>query len=182
MSNTLTPIDVGLSPDFMRRTAPELARDIVLKLDTAAKLAAERGLSPFQWDTLRQWPAFVQMVKNAHEDLGGIAGTVERARRSAQLAVAEYAVTDMVGIMGNPKAREADRIAATEVLMEIGGMTTQAQRAAASAAPGAAVNYGGGSLINFVSPGQSREITEAPIDAAAAAVSALEKQKAEAAK
>lgn len=177
MSQHLTPTDVGLSLDFMRRTAPALARDIVVGLEGAAKVATSYGLNDFQWEVLRQWPAFKQMVQNANEELGGSAGTLERARRQAALAVAEYAVTDMVGIMGDGKAQHKDRIAAATVLMEIGGLTARAQAATASAVAAGAVPSFGGSLINIAVPGKQTDITEAPIDAAAAAVAELERAK-----
>jgi hypothetical protein len=174
---TLTPFDVGISLDFMRRTAPELARDIVIGLEGAAKLAESYGLNEFQWAVLKRWPAFVQLTVNAREELGGNAGTMERARRQAALAVAEFTVTDMVAIMGDGKAQHKDRIGAAEVLMEIGGF--KARQTAAAAVPGAAAQYGGGSLIQYVMPEKPKNITEAPVDAAAAAVAELERQKTE---
>ncbi|MCJ1550179.1 hypothetical protein I6N57_18710, partial [Acinetobacter baumannii] len=48
----LTPSDVGIDPSFLRRRAPELARDIVCGLDAASKLAATYGLTPEQWAVL----------------------------------------------------------------------------------------------------------------------------------
>lgn len=175
MSMTLTPTDVGLDLEFMRRVAPEMARDIVCQLDNASKVAASYGLTDFQWGVLKEWPAFVQLVKNANEELGGTAGTLERARRKAALAVSEFGVTDAVAIMGDPKASHKDKLSALELLVEIGGVTLKAQGVGAGNNAAAAVF--GGSLINFSIPEKPKVIEEAPIDAAAAAVAALERKK-----
>jgi len=145
----LSPSAVGIDPGFMRRTAPELARDIVCQLDTAANLAAGRGLTPNQWLVLKVWPAFVQMVKDANEELGGSAGTGERARRKAALAISEVGVQDMAGIMGDLRASPRDRIAAFDQLKDVAGLNGK-QVAAGAGAQGAPA---AGPLINIVLPG-----------------------------
>lgn len=144
-----SPSDVGISVDFIRRKAPELARDIVCGLDGAAKLAATYGLSADQWEVLRHWPAFRQMVRDANEELGGPAGTAERARRRAMLAVAECVVHDMAVISGSERVAAKDRIAAAELLVEISGAAAKQQ--AAAAFTGIPVG-GGGPLIQIVMP------------------------------
>lgn len=159
----ITPATVGISIDFMRRTAPELARDIVCRLDSASNLALSFGLTAVQWEVLKCWPAFVQMVQEANEELGGSAGTSERARRKAALAVAEVVVQDMAVISGDPKVAARDRIAAAELLKDVACLGSRAQVAAA-AAGGAAVGFGG-ALIQIVMPGGGQlQIGEAPVD------------------
>jgi hypothetical protein len=141
----ISPSAVAISPDWMRRRAPELARDIVCQLDTAANLAKAYGLSDTQWLVLKVWPAFIQMVKDANEELGGSAGVTERARRKAALAIAEVGVQDMATIMGDPKANARDRIAAFDQLKDVAVMGAKQQVAAASAA-------GTGSAGGFLGP------------------------------
>lgn len=143
----LTPTAVGISLDFMRRRAPELARDIVCRLDSAANLAASFGLSATQWVVLKTWPAFRQMVQEANEDLGGSAGTLERARRKAALAVSELVIQDMATISGDHKVAARDRIAAANVLVEVGAVSAKQQIAA-----GASGAVFGGALIQIVMP------------------------------
>lgn len=145
----LSPTSVGITVDFMRRKAPELAADIVCQLDGAANLAASYGLTEAQWQVLKIWPSFVQLVKDANEELGGSAGTGERARRKAALAIAEVGVQDMATIMGDPKATPRDRIAAFSELKEVGMMGAKAQQAVAA---GAAVGSFGGPLIQIIMP------------------------------
>ena len=136
--------------EFMRRRAPELASDIVCQLDGAANLAAAYGITPTQWEVLRVWPSFQQLVKDANEELGGSAGTPERARRKAALAVAEVGVHDMACIMGSPKSSDRDRIAAMNVLVEVGMLGSKVQMAAATGA--ASGSSFGGPLIQIVMP------------------------------
>lgn len=146
----LSPLSVGVTLSFMQRKQAELARDIVLGLDSPDNLATQYGLTATQWMVLRLWPAFIKLVTDAREELAGPAGVQERARRRAQLAVAEFAVLDMAGIMGNEKASARDRIAAANVLVDIGGMSAKVA-AAASAGSGPAAVFGG-PLIQIITP------------------------------
>lgn len=147
----VSPTDVGIAPDFLRRKATELARDIVCGLDRPAKLAEQYGLTPDQWEVLKAWPAFRQLVAEINEELAGSAGTLERAQRRARLAVAEFVVHDMAVISGDPKVAAKDRIAAAEVLVEVAGASAKVQQTAA--ATGLPVGgFGGGPLIQIVMP------------------------------
>lgn len=150
----MTPASVGISPDWLRRKGPELAKDIVCQLDTASNLATAYGLTAIQWSILKAWPAFVQMVREANEELGGSAGTVERARRKAALAIAEVGVQDMATIMGNPKANDRDRISAFDQLKDVAMLGTKQQLAAAGAVAGG--GGFGGPLINIILPNGSQ--------------------------
>lgn len=159
----IAPSAVGLTPDFMRRRAPELARDIVCQLDNASNLAKTYGLSDTQWLVLKVWPAFVQLVKDANEELGGSAGTTERARRKAALTIAETGVLDMALIIGDPKASNRDKIAAFDQLKDIAVMGAKQQIAAAAAVGGGAVGFGG-PLVQIVLPtGAQLNIGEAQV-------------------
>lgn len=128
-----TPAAAGITAEFMRRKAPELARDIVCQLDGAGNLAASYGLSEAQWSVLRSWPAFKELVRVAQEELGGGSGAAERARRKAALAVDQFGITDMAAIMGNEKAAHKDRIAAFKELREVGAIDGKNALAAAQA-------------------------------------------------
>lgn len=159
----VTPTSVGISMEFMRRKAPELARDIVCQLDSAVNLAKSYGINDAQWMVLRSWPAFRQMVQEANEELGGSAGTPERARRRAALAIAEVGVQDMATIMGDPKANHRDRISAFSELKDIAVLGSK-QQIAAAATGGGPVGYGG-PLIQIVMPnGAQLNVGEAPKD------------------
>mgnify|MGYP006894097826 CR=1 FL=1 len=146
----LTPTSVGIHVDFVRRRGPELARDIVCALDSPANLAKSYGLTEHQWAVLQVWPAFVQMVREASEELAGSAGTPERARRKAALAIAEVGVQDMAVIMGDPKVSPRDRINAFSELKDIAVLGSKQQIAAAASGGGPAI--GGGPLIQIVLP------------------------------
>ena len=146
-----TPLSVGITAEFMRRQAPELARDIVCQLDGAANLASSYGLAPEQWAVLRTWPAFKEMVRTAQEELGGPSGAAERARRKAALAVDAFGITDMATIMGNPKAADKDRIAAFKELREVGAIDGKNALAAAQAGlagPLVVINLGDGKQLS----------------------------------
>lgn len=156
-----TPTDVGISIGFMRRTAPELARDIVCGLDGATNLATTYGLTATQWQVLQNWPAFRQMVAEANEELAGSAGTAERARRKAALAISELGVQDMATIVGDPKANQRDRIAAFSELKDVAMLGAKQQLAVATAAAAGAAGLGG-PLIQIMMPsGSSLKVGEA---------------------
>lgn len=158
----LTPTDVGISLDFMRRKAPELARDIVCKLDHASNLAGSYGITDQQWMVLKTWPAFRLMVQEANEELGGSAGTPERARRKAALAISEIGVQDLATIAGDPRVTARDRINAISELKDIACLGAKQQIAAA--AGGAVGSSFGGALIQIFLPnGNQLHVGEAAV-------------------
>ncbi len=164
----LSPLSVGVTLSFMQRKQAELARDIVLGLDSPDNLATEYGLTPTQWMVLRLWPSFIKLITDTREELAGPAGVQERARRRAQLAVAEFAVLDMAQIMGDQKATNRDRIAAAGVLVDIGGMSAKvAAAAAAGNTPAAAF---GGPRIQIMVPGGAALGIVAPTEDPIAAI------------
>lgn len=158
LSVQLSPGDVGVSAAFWKRQALELAKDIVCGLDNPNNLARGAGLSDMQWMVLQQWPAWQRLMSEVNEELAGTAGTLERARRRAALAVSEFVVTDMVQISGDPKVSPQHRIAAANVLVEVGHAGAKQQQGAA-AAVGAVGAYG--ALIQIIMP-NGTEINVAP--------------------
>lgn len=155
----LSPGAANIAPDFMRRRAPELARDIVCQLDTPENLARHYGLTDTQWIVLKNWPSFIQLMRETTEELAGSAGTPERARRKAALAISEVGVHDMAVIMGDSKSSPRDRIAAFDQLKDIAGLGAK-QVAASIASTGASVF--GGALIQIVMPnGAQLNVAEA---------------------
>lgn len=169
----LAPSSVGISADWMRRRAPELARDICCQLDTASNLAASYNLTPVQWLALKVWPAFVQMVKDANEELGGTAGVAERARRRAALAVAEVGVQDMATLMGDTKVSPRDRIAAFDQLKDIAVLGAKQQIAAAAAVGGGGTGGFGGALIQIIMP-NGAQLNVGEVEAAGNGLPAIE--------
>lgn len=156
----LSPGDVGVSNAFWKRQALELARDIVCGLDSAANLAKAYQLNDMQWLVLQQWPAWQRLMAEVSEELAGTAGTLERARRRAALSVAEFVVADMTDISGDPKVSPQHRIAAANVLVEVGHAGAKQQGAAASV--GAVGSYG--ALIQIIMPnGSEINVAAAPV-------------------
>ena len=151
-SVVIAPSVVGVDPQWLRRRAPELARDIACQLDNPDALAKAAGLTEQQWLVVQQWAAFQQMLREAREELSGSAGTVERARRKAALAIAEVGVQDMATIMGDPRTAPGDRIKAFDQLKDVAVMGSRSQMAAA-AVGGASGPVFGGALIQIIMPG-----------------------------
>lgn len=157
----LSPGDVGVERTFWKRQALELAKDIVCGLDSPSNLAKAAGLNDMQWIVLQQWPAWKRLMSEINEELAGTAGTLERARRRAALAVAEFVVTDMVAISGDAKVSPQHRIAAANVLVEVGHAGAKQQQGAA-AAVGAVGAYG--ALIQIIMPnGAEINVASAPV-------------------
>lgn len=142
----LDPLSCGIPREFMRRQAPELARDIVAQLAPASKLAEMYGLTTDQWEALKNWPSFRELVATTQMELGGSLGVYERIKRKAALALDTVGVLDVVALAGDAKVTPKDRLAAIDTLKELAG----AGKASVSAA-GAVV--GGGPLIQIVMPG-----------------------------
>lgn len=155
----LSPGDVGVTPAFWKRQALELARDIVCGLDNPNNLAKNYGLSDMQWLVLQLWPAWIRVMNEVNEELSGTAGTLERARRRSALAVAEFVVQDMTEICGDPKVSPQHRIAAANVLVEVGHAGAK-QQASAAGSTGVVGSYG--ALIQIVMP-NGTEINVAPV-------------------
>jgi hypothetical protein len=160
-TKVLAPSDVGISLDFMRRGIAELARDIVCAVDSPDNLAASFGLTRIQWQTLQEWPGWVQLLAEIREELGGTAGTAERARRRASIAMSEFIIQDMATIAGSPNASNRDRIAAAEIVKDVSGLSAK-QQAIAAAQTGSPVGYGG-PLIQIIVEGKPTiNVGEAP--------------------
>lgn len=121
-----TPLEAEISHEFMRKQAPELAKDIVLGIGAAKELAVGfYGLTEPQWDVLRQWPAFRALIAQANEELAGAVGMTERIRRQARYALATGGIADMAARMSNPSTAAQHVVRAGEALAEIGGVTSK---------------------------------------------------------
>lgn len=145
----VTPHQMGISPDFMKRSAPELARDIASELDAPEALAHSYGLTPAQWGVLRDAPAFKALLDAARAELGGTAGLAERVRRKAALMMDRVGLLDIGAIMGNPQVSAAVRVDAFNSIKDLAGMS-KAQPA--TSAPGMS-----GPLIVINVPGPAGE-------------------------
>lgn len=142
-----SPLSVGVSLDFMRRKAPELAKDIVTRIAGARELATGYyGLSDAQWDTLRQWDGFKELMRQAGEELSGPLGIAERIRRQARYGLSEGGIADLFGIISDPKAAAQHRIKGIEVASEIGGITGRTM------GPVGGGVGGGGPLVTIIMP------------------------------
>lgn len=143
-----SPLSVGISLEFMRRKAPELAKDIVTRIAGARDLATGfYGLSDDQWDVLRQWDGFKELMRQAGEELAGPLGITERIRRQARYGLAEGGIADLFGIISDPKAAAQHRIKGVEVASEIGGVTGRTMGPVGGGSAG-----GGGPLVTIIMP------------------------------
>lgn len=151
-----SPLQAGITADFLRRRAPELARDIVAQLDGAANLAKSYGLDEHQWAVLRQSPAFRDMLVIAHEDLSGPAGIAERTRRKAAMAIEKFGVVDMATILGDEKVSAQARIAAFSELKDVAGLGKQQTAMTAPGTSGPLIS------IHYHAAGQEKLVEFAP--------------------
>lgn len=142
-----SPLVAGIDQGFLRVKAPELARDIVMQIDTASNLAVMYGLSPEQWDVLRATPFFREMVSRAQMDLSGSVGTAERARRKAALAIEQTGVLSMAQILTDDRATYGQKTDAYKVLAGTAGLDK------AAATPTNPQGQGG-PLINIIVQGK----------------------------
>lgn len=162
-TTALAPSAVGISLDFMRRGVAELARDIVCGVDSPDNLAYSFGLTQLQWQTLQEWPGWIQLLAEIREELGGTAGTAERARRRAAIAMSEFLIKDMATIAGNENASNRDRIAAAEFVKDVSGLSAKVQQAAAAAVGAPSGGFSSGPLIQIVVDGKATlTVNEAP--------------------
>lgn len=145
----VSPLHIGISADFMRRRAPELARDIVAEIDGPEALAMSYGLSLEQWAVLRDSPAFKAAVADAHGDLSGPSGVVERVRRKAAMLIERVGLMDMGVLMGDPKTSAAVKVDVFNSIKDLAGMS---KTQPSGSAPGM-----GGPIIVINVPGPNGE-------------------------
>jgi len=158
---TVSPIAAGVDPRFMRTRAPDLARDIVGQIDTASALATAYGLTPEQWDVLRQLPAFKDLCVKAAEEITSDAGLAALAARKAAMVIDRFGISDMAQVMGDPKAGAQHRVRAFEALAEVGKLTSKTGGSGSSAGAIAAGVAGPLIQINFPD-GKQFSISAAP--------------------
>lgn len=141
-----TPLDVGIERDFLTRKAPELAYDIAIGLDGASNLAASYGLDPHQWDVLRQWPAFREMVKECVKESSGASGARERIRRKAEAMLENVVLMDLGVLMGDSKTTSSVKVDVANTISTLAGMgkgSTPANFGSSDGAPLIVINVGG---------------------------------------
>lgn len=143
-----SPLAAGVAVEWLQRSAPELARDIVMQLDGAAALAKAYGLTPEQWAVVQTTASFKKLVEQAMIEMSGALGTQERIKRKAAMALDQVGILDAASMAGDPKINPAVRLGMLEFLADVAGATGKNQ------APGAA-SGGGGPLIVIHMPGQS---------------------------
>lgn len=149
MTNAITlgsPIKAGISPEFMRRQAPELARDIAAGLDAASELAKAYGLSEAQWLVLKDWVPFRNLLQTAVQEMSGSLGAQERIKRKALMALDQVGVLDAATLSADPKVAPGVRLSALNFLADVAGINAKTQ------APG---GQGGGPLIVINIPGRA---------------------------
>lgn len=144
----VSPSSVNIDPEFMRKAAPELARDIVARIDTASALAANAGLSPEQWEVLRHWPGFTELVKQAMTEMAGSLGVHERIKRKAAMVLDQVGILDAATLAGDPKVTPAVRVNALEFLKDVAEVGSKHKAGFAGG------GGGGGPLIVINLPGQ----------------------------
>lgn len=143
-----SPLSAGISLEFLRRKAPELAKDIVTQIAGARDLATGfYGLTDAQWDVLRHWDGFRDLLRQASEELSGPLGIAERIRRQARYGLAEGGIADLFGIIGDTKVAAQHRIKGVEVASEIGGITGRVSGPVGGSGVG-----GGGPLVTIIMP------------------------------
>lgn len=145
----------GISVDFLRHKAPLLARDLAMQLGSGEELAKHWGLTPAEYATLTQMPAFTEMVRRATEELASPDGLAEKIRRKAAMAV-ENGLVDVVGIMVNPQASASLRLEAFSELKELAGLTKNATQQGAAGVSGPIIQ------INFNEKGPTKTINIGP--------------------
>lgn len=162
----ITPLSVGISQEFMRRAAPELAKDIVLQIGTARELAiGHYNLTDAQWDVLRQWAPFRALIAQAAEELAGPMGMNERIRRQARYALAMGGIADVVRVTSSEKTAAQHVLKGAEVLAEIAGVNTKSTSIGgqiASSGPLVSIVFSGGREVtvgvNPVIEGESSRV------------------------
>ena len=121
MSNmTLIP---GVELDWLQRSAPALARDIVLGVGSAAGLAQQYGLTPGQWDALRITDFFKGLVSGAVTDLKGKDARSESIRVKALYTVDTVGVISLAEIVTNPNTSSGAKIDAMKELKDLAGLS-----------------------------------------------------------
>lgn len=144
----VSPLAAGISHEFMRKAAPELARDIVAKIDTASALAAAAGLDARQWEALKEWPGFKDLVRQAMTEMAGSLGVHERIKRKAAMVLDQVGILDAATLAGDPKVTPAVRVNALEFLKDVAEVGSKHKSGFAGGAGG------GGPLIVINLPGQ----------------------------
>lgn len=107
---------------WMRLKGPQLARDIVVELGTASSLARDYGLTPTQWERVRNDPYFRELVAKTKKDFEGKNQLVELAKVKAQYIMATYGVDELGNMISNATTPAGIRNDVIKTTMEIAGI------------------------------------------------------------
>lgn len=139
-----SPIAAGISEQFLRRDAMELARRIVAKMDDTLQLATSMGLTELQWDVLRHHPHFERCLQEAQAEANSAQGLADRVRLKALMVLDQGGILDMAGVLVSPQSTPVNRIQAFNSLVEVSGLAKQKDQQANQ--------VGGGPLVQIVFP------------------------------
>lgn len=117
-----SPLDAGLSADWMNRKGPELARRIVAKIAGARELALDYGLTDTQWEAVRNSPFFRSLVATAQEEAMSAAGISDRLRLKAMLILDQGGLLDMAGLLADSKVSPNVRATVFGELAAVAGL------------------------------------------------------------
>lgn len=117
-----SPLDTGLTADWMHRKGPELARRIVAKIAGARELALDYGLTESQWDAVRSSPYFRSLVAQAQEEAMSAAGISDRLRLKAMLILDQGGLLDMAGLLADSKVSPSVRATVFGELAAVAGL------------------------------------------------------------
>lgn len=142
-----SPLSAGLTREFMTQRAPELARDIAAKLDSASALAKAAGLTDPQWEALKRSNYFRDMVVHAQSELSGSLGVAELIRRQAGMALSQGGILEVASMASNVNVPPAVRLDSYEFLADLAKVSGKTQQ-------GPSGGNGGGPLIQINFPGR----------------------------
>lgn len=149
------PLSSGITLDFLRIKAPDLARDIICKIDKASSLADKYGLEPAQWEALRSSEFFLNLCRRMQADLAGAQGLQERIRIKALYALDETMVLELAAMGSNAGLAAGNRIDAIKELRELAGLVNKGNAGNANA--GTAAQATSGPLV-VIKMGDNREV------------------------
>lgn len=156
--NSPLPTAVGVSVEFLRNKAPFLARDYAMQLAPGPQLAESWGLTPAQWDALVQSPVFLDMVRQANEELATPDGLAEKIRRKAGMVVEQVGVLAAARILTSSTSAPGVVLNALSELKELAGLSKQATNAGLGATSGPLIQ------INVNREGKNESMTVGVID------------------
>ena len=136
--------------------APQLARDIALKIDKPSALAEHYGLTTTEWEQLRTSEHFRKMVALAIEELSQRDSRSESIRVKALYALDEVGVIELTRRITDPTAPHGAVVAYSKELREMAGVGTRAERNGEG-------SFSGTPLVQIIMPSTLSPIPQARI-------------------